>query len=163
MDTDGMLKALEEQESVLRFDSIDFKTLTRISLRICEKKKSLDKTAYILTTVNGLSVFSLAMPGATKNNEDWARRKSNLTLRYSMSSLHATLNMQRNGKTLEICGMDSRDYGLSGGSFPILLKSGVCIGSITVSGMTEWEDHQTVSDAIAEELGVEIPSILSFV
>ena len=80
MDTDGMLKALEEQESVLRFDSIDFKTLTRISLRICEKIESLDKTAYILTTVNGLSVFSLAMPGATKNNEDWARRKSNLII-----------------------------------------------------------------------------------
>lgn len=162
MNLERMLKTLEEQENILRFDSIDFKSLTRISLKICETIGSMNKTAYILATVNGLTVFSLAMPGATKNNEDWARRKSNLSLRYSMSSLRATLNMQRNGKTLEICGMDSRDYGLSGGAFPIILKSGVCIGSITVSGMTEWEDHQTVSDAIAEELGVEIPSILSF-
>ena len=56
--------------------------------------------------------------------------------------------------------MNSTEYGLSGGSFPILLESGLCIGSITVSGLKGEEDHQIVASAIADELGVEIPSVL---
>ena len=55
--------------------------------------------------------------------------------------------------------MDWHDYALSGGSFPILLESGLPVGTITVSGMTEWEDHQTAADAIASFLGVDIEKV----
>lgn len=160
MDTKKMIGILEEQERLLRFKNVDFNMLADLCMRICSRIENMGKSAYIRADLNGILVFALCMPGATYNNEDWARRKSNLTLRYSISSLHATLNMKENGKTLEICGMDNADYGLSGGSFPILLESGIAVGSITVSGMTEWEDHQVIADVLAEELGMEIPSVL---
>lgn len=160
MDEKDIISIAKEQEKILRFKYVDLEMLKRISLNISKSIEERKATGYVQTIVNGTLVFSLCLPGATQNNEDWTRRKANLTARYWMSSLHATLNMKRNGKTLDICGMDSKDYGLSGGSFPILLESGICIGSITVSGMTEWEDHQVVADAIASELGVTIPSVL---
>ena len=74
--------------------------------------------------------------------------------------MHVVLRLARDGKTLEGCGMDNADYGLSGGSFPVLLPSGIPVGSITFSGMAGEEDHQVVCDAIAAELGVDVPSIL---
>ncbi len=159
MDVERILNITEEQERLLRFKYIDFEIVKRISLSIAD---SLEKkaSAYIEAIINGNVVFSLALPGASRNNAEWVRRKSNLTSRYSQSSLRAYLSMQKNGKTLEGCGMDARDYGLSGGSFPILLEGGLCIGSITVSGMTESEDHQAVVDAIASELGLSVPSLL---
>lgn len=161
MDVERILNITEEQERLLRFKYIDFEIVKRISLSIADSLEKRKASAYIEAIINGNVVFSLALPGASRNNAEWVRRKSNLTSRYSQSSLRAYLSMRKNGKTLEGCGMDARDYGLSGGSFPILLEGGLCIGSITVSGMTESEDHQAVVDAIASEHGLSVPSVLS--
>lgn len=151
---------IDEQEMVLRFSSIDLDTISRVCSRAVEKLKSMKAPCYIRAVVNKTVVFAQCLAGASCNNEEWAKRKAALCERYWMSSLHATRNLEKKGQTLEICGMNSSEYGLSGGAFPILLESGLCIGSITVSGLKGEEDHQIVASAIADELGVEIPSVL---
>ena len=151
---------IEEQERVLRFRSIDLDTIYRVCCRAVERLKSMKAPCYIRAVVNKTVVFAQCLEGASCNNEEWAKRKAALCERYWMSSLHAARNLEKKGQTLETCGMNSTEYGLSGGSFPILLESGLCIGSITVSGLKGEEDHQIVVSAIADELGVEIPSVL---
>ena len=118
-------------------------------------------SCHVRASVNGLLVYAYSMDGASINNQEWARRKAKLCERYSMSSLRVACRLEAEGKSLESCGMDKADYGLSGGSFPLLLSSGLCVGSITVSGLKGEEDHQIVADAIAAELGVQIPSVLA--
>ena len=144
---------IEEPERVLRFRSIDLDTISRGCCRAVAP-------CYIRAVVNKTVVFAQCLEGASCNNEEWAKRKAALCERYWMSSLHAARNLEKKGQTLETCGMNSTEYGLSGGSFPILLESGLCIGSITVSGLKGEEDHQIVVSAIADEQGVEIPSVL---
>ena len=151
---------IEEQERVLRFRNADLDIISRVCCRAVERLKSMKAPCYIRAVVNKTVVIAQCLEGASHNNEEWAKRKAALCERYWMSSLHATRNLEKKGQTLEMCGMNSSEYGLSGGSFPILLESGLCIGSITVSGLKGEEDHQIVASAIADELGVEIPSVL---
>jgi uncharacterized protein (UPF0303 family) len=46
-----------------------------------------------------------------------------------------------------------------GGSFPIYLTGGVCIGSITVSGLPQREDHELVVGVLASHLAVPMAQI----
>lgn len=58
--------------------------------------------------------------------------------------------------------MDSADFGFSGGSFPILLPSGICVGSLTISGLRGEEDHQIAAESIARVLGADIGTVVPY-
>lgn len=152
---------IQRQEECLRFSEIDSVMIRRICDRIASAASASSQAVCILARVNKLVLYALTLPGASANNSAWAIRKANFCERYSVSSLHAMRNMLKSGKTFDECGMDSSKYGFSGGSFPLLLTGGLCIGSITVSGLSGEEDHQLVADAIASELGKQIGSVLS--
>jgi len=47
------------------------------------------------------------------------------------------------------------DFAWVGGSFPITLRGTGVIGSVTVSGLPDREDHQIVVDALCDLLGLE--------
>ena len=155
-------RIIEEQEKLLRFGYIDLDMIARICRNAARIVRENNAIGYVRACVNKTLLYAECIPGGSRNNETWARRKANLAEYYWMSSLHATRLMERKGNTLETCGLNSTDYALSGGSFPILLESGICIGSITVSGMKGEEDHQIVASAIAKELGVVIESVLPY-
>ena len=108
----------------------------------------MGRSGIVDVCVNGLTIYMESI-NANTDNMEWVRRKRNLASRFWRSSLHTALEYRKTGKTLDGRGMDWHDYALSGGSFPILLESGLPVGTITVSGMTEWEDHQTAADAIS--------------
>ena len=157
MDIDAII---EKQEKMLRFRTIDLEIIGRICRIAEDKLRRINAPCYIRASINRTVVFSLCLPGASRNNEEWARRKANLAERYWVSSLHAARNMEKKGQSALSAGLDEMDYGISGGSFPILLESGLCIGSITVSGLKGEEDHQMVAESIAEVLDVEIESVV---
>ena len=139
---------IQRQEECLRFSEIDSGMIRRICDRIASAASGSSQAVCILARVNKLVLYALSLPGASANNSAWAIR-------------NAMRNMLKSGKTFDECGMDSSEYGFSGGSFPLLLTGGLCIGSITVSGLSGEEDHQLVADAIASELGKQIGSVLS--
>ena len=102
----------------------------------------------------GQQLFHCALPGATPDNADWARRKRNTVLRFHRSSYAIGLALQRQGTTLEAkTGAPPGDYATHGGSFPILLAGGTCIGTITVSGLPQREDYALIVAVLAEHLG----------
>ncbi|MFW5807997.1 MAG: heme-binding protein, partial [Spirochaetota bacterium] len=45
------------------------------------------------------------------------------------------------------------EYAPHGGSFPILLRNTGIIGTVTVSGLAQEEDHDLVVEALSEYLG----------
>jgi uncharacterized protein (UPF0303 family) len=106
------------------------------------------------------TLFFAALPGSAPDNGDWARRKSNVTLRCHRASLAIGLSLKASGGTLspEI-GMDLKDYAAHGGSFPVRVKGVGVIGAITVSGLPQRQDHELITAVLAARFGLEAASV----
>jgi uncharacterized protein (UPF0303 family) len=65
--------------------------------------------------------------------------------RYHRSSYAVGLKLQRDQMTLQAkTGLDLKDYAPHGGCFPILVQGTGCVGTITVSGLPQRDDHNLV-------------------
>lgn len=105
--------------------------------------------------VNQICLFSALMPGATAENVDWVRRKRNMVDFLGISSWAAGLMLQSRQTTLtQRYGLDLRDYAAFGGGYPLSLASGSVIGSITVSGAPQLDDHNLVLNTLRKQLGI---------
>lgn len=97
-------------------------------------------------------LFAVALPGASAANWHWARRKSFAVERWNKASYRLLIDNGRNRRHPDE-GADPRDYALHGGAFPILIAGVGAIGTITVSGLPEVEDHRLVVEALCGYLG----------
>jgi uncharacterized protein (UPF0303 family) len=105
-------------------------------------------------------VFFSAMQGTAPVNADWARRKRNTVELLNRSSYAIGLALRQEQSSLESkMGLPTRDFASHGGSFPICVASVGCIGTVTVSGLPQREDHAIVVQALAEMCGVPIAAI----
>ena len=97
----------------------------------------------------GQPLFYAAMDGTTPDNSEWVRRKSNTVARFHRSSLWVNLRMQTKNSTLsDRYGLPLADYVSDGGSFPLAVEAAGVIGSATISGLTQREDHDLVVEAL---------------
>lgn len=101
----------------------------------------------------GAPLFYAAMGGTSPDNSEWARRKANLVARLHRSSYQVGLHLRSRKTTLEEkYGLPTADYASHGGAFPITLAGTGVIGSVTVSGLPQREDHELVVEALCLEL-----------
>ncbi|PWC11143.1 heme-degrading domain-containing protein [Brenneria roseae subsp. americana] len=106
-------------------------------------------------TVNHQTWFSYAMPGTTKENLDWLRRKRNVVELLEMSSYAASLMLQVRQTTLSArYGVNERDYAAFGGGFPLQVKHAGIVGSVVVSGAPHREDHSFLVGVLARFAGL---------
>jgi uncharacterized protein (UPF0303 family) len=106
------------------------------------------------------TVFCCAMRGTSPANADWARRKRNTVEMLSRSSYGVGRSMQQAGTSLEASmGLPTRDYASHGGSVPIFVDGGGCVGVVTVSGLPQREDHALVVEAMASMCGVPLSEV----
>lgn len=144
------------QEQRLQFTQFDAETAWMIGSRLREIAKERNLSVVIDIQVNDHQLFHVATNGVTPNNADWVRRKRNLVQHYHCSSYLMKLRLQHQKANLEDkTGLNSRDLVAAGGCFPINLKGTGCIGTITVSGLAQREDHNLVVKVLAEYL--ELP------
>ena len=151
---EDMLGFAEEQERELRSSAWSPELIYEVCSAIRKWAVDNGKGIYILARVNGFEVYASAVGTASRNNVIWAQKKARLAEQYGQSSLRVSIRAENSPRTLEEQGLNYTEYGISGGSFPLLLPSGLCIGSITVSGMTGEEDHLLVARAMREVLGL---------
>lgn len=148
------------QEQRLQFTQFDAETAWVIGSRLRQLAKERNLGIVIDIQVNDHQLFHVAMPGVTPNNADWVRRKRNLVQHYHCSSYLMKLRLQHQKANLEDkTGLNPRDLAVAGGCFPILLKGTGCIGTITVSGLAQREDHNLVVRVIAEHLELPLAEI----
>lgn len=100
----------------------------------------------------GYPLFYCALEGATPANSDWVRRKGNVVAHFLRSSYAVGLDLrQKKTDLLEKHGLPFSDYAAHGGSFPIHVEHAGVIGSVTVSGLPQRDDHEFVVEALCLE------------
>jgi uncharacterized protein (UPF0303 family) len=148
------LEKIALQEKRLRFKHFDSEVAWAIGSGLKEAAEKRHVSVAIDIQLNGHGLFSHAMAGTTPDNWEWIRRKRNVVLRYHRSSYAIGLKHERERTTLhEKSGLDVKDYAAHGGCFPILLEGTGCVGTITVSGLPQREDHALVVSVLQDYLG----------
>ncbi|MEU4494753.1 heme-degrading domain-containing protein [Streptomyces sp. NBC_00210] len=94
-------------------------------------------------------LFHCALPGSSADNDAWIDLKRRVVERYGESSLLVGSRFRVKGRTFETDSrLDPDTYAAHGGSFPIRIKAVGVVGTITVSGLAQLEDHAMVVEAL---------------
>ncbi|KAI8062434.1 hypothetical protein BC940DRAFT_120579 [Gongronella butleri] len=144
-----------EQEQRLQFKTFSSQDALNVGLLILDKVKNEydNRPVAIDITANGMQVFRYAMDGASPDNEAWIRRKSNAVVRFRHSSYWLGNSLIVKGRSLEAGSFISEiDYATHGGCFPLQVRNVGMIGTITVTGLKQWEDHGIIVAALEEYL-----------
>jgi uncharacterized protein (UPF0303 family) len=153
MTIDQDLEKIALQEKRLRFKQFDSQTAWAIGTALKAEAEKRGVAVAIDIQLAGHALFSYAMPGTTPDNLDWIRRKRNVVMRYHRSSYAVGLKHEKAQTTLQgRAGLELKDYAPHGGCFPILLAGTGCVGTITVSGLPQRDDHMLVVSVIQDHL-----------
>lgn len=148
-----LLKELEQQEKELQFASFSNEDAVAIGMAIYDRAKRENLPITVDITRNGQQLFHLAMPGTSSDNDQWIIRKCRLANRFQMSSFRVGTMLRCENTTLEErFYLSSVEYAPHGGCFPIFIRNTGMIGTITVSGLAQEEDHALVVETIREFL-----------
>lgn len=152
-------KSITAQEQQLVFDKFTNKDALALGLFMVEKARKENKSITIDIARNGQQLFHYALAGTAPENDIWIARKNEVTRRSNRSSL-AMWYWQQEGwmkndfdmSYIEMWGLNSEQAMNLGGAFPLIIKDVGVIGTITVSGLAHFKDHQFVVDSISEYL-----------
>lgn len=148
---------IAEQERRLVLTHFDASTAWALGSALKAAAEARRVAVTIEIRVQRETVFFFAMPGTTPANADWARRKRNSVDLLQRSSYAIGLELKRDSSSLEErLGLTTRDHASHGGCFPITLAGAGCIGTVTVSGLPQREDHNMVVEALAALCGVPL-------
>jgi uncharacterized protein (UPF0303 family) len=149
------LATIARQEADLLFASFDYDTAWRLGLGLRELALSRKQSIVIDIRRFGQPhqpLFYTAL-GGTPDNARWVQRKSNVVARFHRSTYQLGLTLEQNNTTFaEKYSLPDADYATHGGSFPIHVIGTGIIGSVTVSGLPQREDHNLVVEALCIEL-----------
>jgi uncharacterized protein (UPF0303 family) len=156
MDIENELRQVETQEAALVFPRFDEAIAWQVGVALREAADARGLAVTIDIRRGEEILFFHAMPGTAPANADWARRKRNVVELLRCSSYAVGLECRRDGKGLdEKMGLPVRDYAWHGGCFPIRVLGAGYIGTITVSGLPQREDHGLVVEVLAALLGLD--------
>ncbi|WP_274630181.1 heme-degrading domain-containing protein [Arvimicrobium flavum] len=144
------------QEKALVFPAFDEATGFAIGSAIRERALADGLPIVIDIQFWDRPLFYAALPGSTSTNANWTRRKRNVVRLLGKSSYRVALEKARPDRTFPPSeGLDSADYVLAGGGFPITVTGVGVIGVIAVSGLPERQDHEVVVAALCDHLGLD--------
>jgi uncharacterized protein (UPF0303 family) len=99
-------------------------------------------------------LFYCALDGTSPDNARWVERKVNVVARFHKSSYHVGRLLELSGLSFfDRYGLPAEDYATHGGGFPLNVKGTGIVGSVTVSGLPQRDDHNLVVEALCSLTG----------
>lgn len=148
-----LLEELKKQEEELQFDSFTNDDAFAVGMKIYETAKTEGLPVTIDIIRSGQQLFHVALPGTAPDNDQWIARKVKLVNRMQRSSFRINTELRKQGKTLEEASeLSHYEYAAHGGCFPVKVKEVGMVGTITVSGLEQSEDHGLVVRCLREYL-----------
>ena len=153
---EDILNTLLQQEQELQFTKFNEVTAWQLGSQMVERAMRDNLPITIDITRGQHQLFHFSMPGTTADNDEWVKRKVRLVNRFGHSSFYMGQALKHKGKTIEQSYLISEsEFAAHGGCFPILIKGTGMVGTITVSGLPQEEDHKLVVESIREFIAKE--------
>jgi len=153
---DDLLKQLLGEEQELQFTSFNEETAWKLGSQLVKKARSrnLPVTVDIMRGIHQL--FHASLRGTSPDNDEWVKRKIKTVYRFGHSSFYIGQMLKSKGKSIEQSYLVSEsEYAPHGGCFPIIVRDTGIVGTITVSGLPQEEDHKLVVQALRDYLAQE--------
>ncbi len=150
MDEDlELMERIQHEEDALQFEKFTNDTAWELGVNMVERARAAEKKITIDICRNGQQLFHYAMPGTALDNDEWIKRKNNVVNRFSHSSFYMGLYFKTKGTTIEKKSLiPETEYAPHGGAFPLIISRVGVVGTITVSGLPQKEDHDFVVSAL---------------
>lgn len=153
---DDLLKQLLQEEQELQFPHFNETTAWQLGRQMVEHAMRENLAVTIDISRGEQQLFHASLNGTSADNDEWVKRKVRLVKRFGHSSYYMGQLLKSKGKTLEESYLIlESEYAAHGGCFPIIVKETGMIGTITVSGLPQEEDHKLVVKSIREFLAKE--------
>ncbi len=153
---EDILNTLLLQEQELQFTSFNETTAWQIGTQMIEHAMRENLPVTIDITRGQQQLFHASMPGTAADNDEWVMRKVRLVNRFGHSSFYMGQMLKSKGKSIEQNYLiPESEFAAHGGCFPIIVKGTGMVGTITVSGLPQEEDHKLVVESIRAFLAKE--------
>ncbi len=120
-----------------------------IGLKIIELAKSLNQHIAVEVSRLNHTIFLFVDDNLPADKHNWLRRKANVAKLFEESSLSVKNDLKDGQMSLEkTFGLDEKDFIAKGGSIPVFIKNAGMIGTITVSGLRDEEDHNIIVESL---------------
>ena len=154
-DLRALIGQLEAQEARLVFERFDNDDAWRLGSAMVAEATQRRLPVTVDIRRHGHQLFHAALPGTTPDNDAWIDRKVNVVNRFAAASYLVGRRLEASGTTLdEALGVDPLRYAAHGGAFPIRIRDVGVVGTITVSGLPQADDHAFVTELIGAYLGL---------
>ncbi len=153
---DDILKQLLQEEQDLQFTKFNEDDAWKLGSQLVETARHRNLSVTIDIRRGTHQLFHASLRGTSPDNDEWVKRKVRLVYRFGHSSFYMGQLLKSKGKTIEQSYLISeREYAPHGGCFPVIVKDTGIVGTVTVSGLPQEEDHRLVVEAIRKYLAEE--------
>lgn len=153
----SLLDELKREEELISFEHFNNRTAYELGTLMTEEAYRRGLPIVINISKGEQRLFHHALPGTSKDNEEWIQRKNRVVRHFLHSSFYmGTYYKLRNTDILQKSGLDPSRYAPHGGAFPIIVRNAGVIGTVTVSGLPQQEDHEFVVSMLRRFLKLEL-------
>jgi len=144
VDQAAMLETLD-QEKEIQFTKFTNEDAWEIGNLMIEAARERSLAITIDICRSSQQLFHYAMPGTNPDNDEWIKRKNRLVGRFFHSSFYMGCYYRNLNTTIEKNSLLSEtEFAPHGGAFPLTIKGVGIVGTFTVSGLAQKEDHDFV-------------------
>jgi uncharacterized protein (UPF0303 family) len=145
---------LVAEEDELRFDSFTHDDAWALGCVLRDLARERGLPVAMDVSRGEQQLFHAALPGSSADNDAWIQRKIRVVRRCGNGSLAVGQLWRERGTSAEAAlHLDPALYAAAGGSFPIGVRNAGPIGTVTVSGLPQLEDHRLAVEAVRRHLG----------
>jgi uncharacterized protein (UPF0303 family) len=152
------LEELQREEDELQLDSFDEEVAWRIGSWLVDHARRHALPVTVDLRRAGHQLFHVALPGTSADNDAWVERKVRLVMRTGHSTAYVReLLAEQDGSIEQVLLLPEAEYAPHGGCLPIRVRGTGLVGTLTVSGLPQHEDHALVVLAVRTYLGTADP------
>ena len=145
------LDELEREELELQLDRFTNEDALTLGLRLVEVARAEHLSITVNVCRGEQRLFHHALDGTSADNDVWIERKNRVVRRFGHSSLLMGQRAAQSGRSFgEQALVDEREFAAHGGAFPLNVRGVGLVGTVTVSGLPQLEDHRLVVRVLRE-------------